>query len=257
MPLLRDHCLTPLLAAVVLAAWPARCESLENQLKAALRTADEGRLLEALRTPGGRDSLLQLCDESPANMAGSFEIAAANMLQAIRPSSAEDRRIVRQASLAVLHTTDDRQVALGLTDQLLRYALEDVRQNGAAETRGLAEAVHEDLLNGAVHPEIVSQSVKDLSAFSEPLSGPRQALFLQQISSLAQPGVQYAVVTAFLKRESPALPAQPSMPAPAQADSHEIAILLGVLGAVVGVVLYCALKINWPRFRQKHALTNR
>src|SRR5437773_6715817 len=79
---------------------------------------------ELIKMPGGIQAALEHCDGHP-----DFEAALANWLEAAKPESAAERRVVREASLQLLEDTADRQVALALIDGLLRHALEDVNRD--------------------------------------------------------------------------------------------------------------------------------
>jgi hypothetical protein len=92
-----------------------------------------------IRTAGGVQSALERCDGHP-----DFETALANWLEVAEPSSPADRRAVREISLRLLADVTDRQVALALSDGLLRHALEDVKRDESVVPQKLAEALYAD-----------------------------------------------------------------------------------------------------------------
>ena len=139
------------LSALLLSASPTQFEILENRLKTALRSGDESGLLAVIVNREGIDALVQLCDDSPARVENSLEVAIANILQAARPRTPEEIIAVRRASLAVLRTTDDPQIALGLSYHLLNSSPDD------------SETLRKDALANAVHPELVSRTIADAS----------------------------------------------------------------------------------------------
>ena len=232
-----------LTTALALTASPTQSETLESHLKIALRNSDDSTFLQIIRAREGIDALLQLGDESPASTKGSLEVAIANKLQTIRPGSNEDREAIRQASLSVLRTTDDRQVAIGLVYQLVGSATE-------------AGTLYTEMLRGAVHPQIISRAVAEASIFAKEAKDPSRSALLDELSNLAG-GPQNWFETASLKRE-PVVSATPALPPAAVPDQpRAISPLASIGGALAAVIIYCAMRINWPRFRHKEPLTNR
>src|SRR5882762_3281557 len=88
-----------------------------------------------IRTPSSIQRTLERCDGHP-----DFETALANWLEMAEPTSARDRLAVRETSLRLLEDTTDRQVVLGLSDGLLRHALEDIKRDPGIVPEELARA---------------------------------------------------------------------------------------------------------------------
>ena len=95
---------------------------------------------DAIRTPAGIQELLERCDGHPV-----FETALANWLETAEPASPADRQAVRKTSLRLLEDTSDPQLVLGLTDGLLRHALQDLKMDPAIVPEELARALYADI----------------------------------------------------------------------------------------------------------------
>jgi len=95
---------------------------------------------DTIRTPAGIQELLERCDGHPV-----FETALANWLETAEPVSPADRQAVRKASLRLLEDTSDPQLVLGLTDGLLRHALQDIRMDVAIVPGDFARALYSDI----------------------------------------------------------------------------------------------------------------
>jgi hypothetical protein len=88
---------------------------------------------DLIRTSSSIQRTLEHCDGHP-----DFEMALANWLEMAEPSSPRDRQAVRETSLRLLEDTTDRQLVLGLSDGLLRHALEDIKRDPAIVAEELA-----------------------------------------------------------------------------------------------------------------------
>ncbi len=145
---------------------------------------------DLIRTEAGMQAALERCDGHP-----EFETALANWLEAAEPSSPADRRAVREASLRLLEDTADRQLALGLSDGLLRHALEDVKRDQTIAPQGLARALYGDI-SRAVRNQWSKGSALAIQAQELGTGGvkdERQASFLGAMVKLAEPRVARVV----------------------------------------------------------------
>jgi hypothetical protein len=95
---------------------------------------------DMIRTPAGIQNLLERCDAHPV-----FETVLANWLEMAEPASPEDRQAIRKTSLRLLEDTNDPQLVLGLTDGLLRHALEDIKRDPAIVPEEFARALYADI----------------------------------------------------------------------------------------------------------------
>jgi hypothetical protein len=138
-----------------------------------------------IRTPSGIQMTLERCDGHPA-----FETALANWLERAEPTAPADRQAVRKTSLRLLEDTSDPQLVLGLTDGLLRHALDDLKMDPAIVPEEFARALYADIARA------VRGRRSKLEAVLVPAYGlredgtvknPRQASFIEDFLSLADP----------------------------------------------------------------------
>jgi hypothetical protein len=95
---------------------------------------------DMIRTPAGIQKTLERCDGHPV-----FETALANWLETAEPVSPADRQAVRKTSLRLLEDTSDPQLVLGLTDGLLRHALQDIKMDPAIVPEEFARSLYSDI----------------------------------------------------------------------------------------------------------------
>ena len=155
------------------------------------QTQRDVRFAELIGTPSGIQRTLEHCDGHP-----DFETALANWLELAEPSSPQERQAVHETSLRLLEDTTDRQLVLGLSDGLLRHALEDIKRNPAIVAEELARALYTDI------GKAVNKQKYKAAAVLVPASGlgedgtvtdERQARFLEYFLNLAEPRVAHRV----------------------------------------------------------------
>src|ERR1700680_311765 len=95
---------------------------------------------DLIKIPASLQRTLERCDGHP-----DFETALANWLETAEPSLPVDRQAVREASLRLLEDTTDRQLVLGLSDGLLRHALEELKRDPSLDPEALARALYTDI----------------------------------------------------------------------------------------------------------------
>ena len=146
---------------------------------------------DLIRTPVGIQRTLEHCDGHP-----DFELALANWLETAEPSSPVDRRAVRETSLRLLEDTSDRQIILGLSDGLLRHALEDVKRNEAIVPEKLAHALYADIGMAIKNQQSKARAIM-VPAYELGEDGTvtdeRQASFLEAFLNRADPRVAHVV----------------------------------------------------------------
>jgi hypothetical protein len=146
---------------------------------------------DLIRTPSSIQRTLEHCDGHP-----DFETALANWLEMAEPSSRWDRQAVRETSLRLLEDTTDRQLVMGLSDGLLRHALEDIKREPAIVAEELARALYADIGKAVKKQKSKATAVlvpayglgKDGTVTNE-----RQARFLKDFLNLADPRVAHRV----------------------------------------------------------------
>jgi hypothetical protein len=146
---------------------------------------------DLIRTPPSIQRTLEHCDGHP-----DFETALANWLEMAEPSSWGDRQAVRETSLRLLEDTTDRQLVLGLSDGLLRHALEDLKRDPAIVAEELARALYADIGKAVKKHKSKATAVlvpayglvEDGTATNE-----RQASFLEDFLKLADPRLAHRV----------------------------------------------------------------
>ncbi len=144
-----------------------------------------------IRTAAGIQATLEHCDGHP-----DFETALANWLERTEPSSPDDRRAVRETSLRLLEDTTDRQLVLGLSDGLLRHALQDIKRDPALVADKLARTLYAD-----IGKAINSQKSKAAAVLAPAyglgedgtVTNERQASFLEAFLNLADPRMAHRV----------------------------------------------------------------
>jgi hypothetical protein len=140
---------------------------------------------DLIRTPSGIQTTLEHCDGHP-----DFETALANWLERAEPSSPADRRAVREASLRLLEDTTDRQLVLGLSDGLLRHALEDMNRDPSIDPEALARALHADIAKAVRKRKSKAEAIL-VPAYGLQEDGTvkneRQASFIESFLSQADP----------------------------------------------------------------------
>jgi hypothetical protein len=97
-----------------------------------------------IRTPAGIQKSLDRCDGHL-----DFEKALANWLERAEPASPTEQRAVRETTIRLLEDTTDQQVALALSDGLLRHALQDLKREPSIVPKDLARGVYADLRKAA------------------------------------------------------------------------------------------------------------
>ena len=146
---------------------------------------------DLIRTPPGIQRTLEHCDGHP-----DFETALANWLEMAEPSSPGDRQAVRETSLRLLEDTTDRQLVLGLSDGLLRHALEDINRDPAIVAEELARALYADI-GKAVRRQKSKATTAMVPAYGlgedGTVTNERQASFLEDFLNLADPRVAHRV----------------------------------------------------------------
>ena len=144
---------------------------------------------ELIRTPSGIQRTLERCDGHP-----DFETALANWLETAEPSLPMDRQAVREASLRLLEDTTNRQLVLGLSDGLLRHAMEDIRRDPALDPEEVARALYADIRKAAENRKSKAAAVL-VPAFGLQEDGTvtneRQASFLRSFLNRAEPRVAH------------------------------------------------------------------
>jgi hypothetical protein len=144
-----------------------------------------------IRTPAGIQATLEHCDGHP-----DFETALANWLERAEPSSPGDRQAVRETSLRLLEDTTDRQLVLGLSDGLLRHALEDIKRDPALVADKLARGLYRD-----IGKAVNNQKSKAIAVLAPAyglgedgtVTNERQASFLEAFLNLADPRMAHRV----------------------------------------------------------------
>ena len=231
------------MTAALLTGSSKRIDTTEGKLLAALAAGNEQMLVEAIKTHGGIDALVQLCDESPASTDPSAEVAITNLLQMVQPRSREDRDAIRQAALSVLRTTEDRQIALGLTDLLLRQTLEEQREQPGGEHQALAKVLLADILRGAVHPGIITRAAIEVAVFRIDEASPAQTRLLTAFCDLSTEAGNYGLETVSVVRDQTA-PAPPVRSEPVKSSSISSArFLIFLIGTGAVLVVFIALPL--------------
>jgi hypothetical protein len=155
------------------------------------QTPSNADFADLIRTPASIQRTLEHCDGHP-----DFETALANWLERAEPSSPAEREAVRKASLRLLEDTTDRQLVLGLSDGLLRHALQDLNRDHAIVPEELARALYADV-GRAVRKQRSKVKAVPVPAYGLAEDGTvkdeRQASFLETFLNLAEPGVAHSV----------------------------------------------------------------
>jgi hypothetical protein len=142
-----------------------------------------------IRTPSGIQQTLERCDGHP-----EFETALANWLETAEPTLPADRQAVREASLRLLVDTTDRQLALGLSDGLLRHAMADIKRDPALDPDEVARALFAAIRKAAEKQRSKATAVL-VPAYELQEDGTvtneRQANFLRGFLDRAEPGVAH------------------------------------------------------------------
>src|SRR5258706_9357682 len=99
---------------------------------------------DLIGTPAGIQRTLEQCDGNRR-----FESALANWLEMSEPTALVERLAIREISLRLLEDTTDVQVVLGLSDGLLRHALEDVKRDQTIVPEVLARVLYADIRKAA------------------------------------------------------------------------------------------------------------
>jgi hypothetical protein len=170
---------------------------------------------ELIRTPSDIQRTLERCDGHP-----EFETALANWLETAEPSLTADRQAVREASLRLLEDTTDRQLVLGLSDGLLRHAMEDIKRDPALDPEEVARALYADIRKAAAKQKSKATAVlvpalglqEDGTVTNE-----RQAIFLSGFLNRAEPRVAHRA------RPSPRGPEQSASGGREQGDRGAVA----------------------------------
>lgn len=157
----------------------------------AAQTPSDADFLSRIQTPAALQETLEHCDGHP-----DFETALANWLERAQPSSPVAREAIRTASLRLLEDTTDRQLVLGLSDGLLRHALEDVKQNAVLVPEDLARALYADI-GKAIRSARYKAKIIVVPAHGLAEDGTvrdaRQARFLEIFLNLAEPQISHLV----------------------------------------------------------------
>ena len=156
---------------------------------------------DSIKTSAAIQRTLERCDGNPG-----FETALVNWLEMAEPSSPAERQAVRETSLRLLEDTTDLQLALGLSDGLLRHALEDIRRSQAVVPEVLARALYQDIgralgTHRSKRNAVAASAnglVEDGTVIDE-----RQASFLEAFLKLAEPRVTHFVRPARRQIEEP------------------------------------------------------
>jgi hypothetical protein len=142
---------------------------------------------DLIRTPSGIQTTLERCDGHP-----DFETALANWLEMAEPSSPADRQAVRATSLRLLEDTADRQLVLGLSDGLLRHALEDMKRDPSIDAEALARALYADIAKAVRKRKSKAEAIV-VPAYGLQEDGTvkneKQASFIENFLSRADPQV--------------------------------------------------------------------
>jgi hypothetical protein len=170
-----------------------------------------------IRTPAGIQQALELCDGHP-----EFETALSNWLETAEPTSPADRKAVRETALRLLGDTTDLQLALGLSDGLLRHDLEDVKRDQTIVPQQLARSLYAGIRR-AIGTEKSKAKAVAVTAYGLVVDGTvtdeRQAIFLEDFLKLADPGVAHLV------RSSPRPPGESARASREQSDRDRRSIL--------------------------------
>jgi hypothetical protein len=146
---------------------------------------------DLIRTPASIQRTLEHCDGHP-----DFETALANWLEMAEPSSPAEREAVRNTSLRLLADTTDGQLVLGLSDGLLRHALEDLNKDRAIVPEELAHVLYADI-GRALKKQRSKAKAVSVPAYALAEDGTvkdeRQASFLERFLNLTEPGVAHFV----------------------------------------------------------------
>lgn len=146
---------------------------------------------DLIRTPAGIQRTLEQCDGNPR-----FETALANWLEMSEPTASVDRLAIRETSLRLLEDTTDVQVVLGLSDGLLRHALEDVKRDQTIVPELLARFLYADIRKAAKGKLYKTKAVPIAAwglAEDGTVTDERLATLLQAFLNLAEPGVSHIV----------------------------------------------------------------
>jgi len=146
---------------------------------------------DRIRTPDDIQKTLEYCDGHPA-----FETALANWLETTEPSSPEERRAVRETSLRLLEDTTDSQLVLGLSNGLLRHALEDLKRDQKVAPGDLADALHAGIKKaiGKMRSKVEAIAIPAHGLAADgTVADERQAAFLERFLDLAEPRVAHNV----------------------------------------------------------------
>jgi hypothetical protein len=139
---------------------------------------------ELIRTPSGIQRTLERCDGHP-----DFETALANWLETAEPSLPMDRQAVREASLRLLEDTTNRQLVLGLSDGLLRHAMEDIKRDPTLDPEEVARALYTDIRKAA-KSKAAAVLVPAFGLQEDgTVTNERQASFLRGLLNRAEPRV--------------------------------------------------------------------
>jgi hypothetical protein len=144
---------------------------------------------ELIRTPSDIQRTLERCDGHT-----EFETALANWLETAEPSLPADRKAVREASLRLLDDTTDRQLVLGLSDGLLRHAMEDIRRDPALDPEEVARALYADIRKAVEkHKSKAAAILVPALGLEEDgtVTNERQASFLRGFLNRAEPRVAH------------------------------------------------------------------
>jgi hypothetical protein len=174
-----------LLYAVVVGFFTNGIPKLSAEIKPKVDFAD------LIRTPASIQHTLERCDGNPG-----FETALANWLEMAEPPALADRRAIRETSLRLLEDTTNVQLVLGLSDGLLRHALEDVKRDQTIVPELFARALYADIRK-AVKDKPYKAKAAPIPAWGLAEDGTvtdeRLARFLQDFLNLAEPRVSHVV----------------------------------------------------------------
>jgi hypothetical protein len=146
---------------------------------------------DLIRTPAGIQRTLEQCDGNP-----KFEIDLANWLETAQPPAESDRRAVREISVRLLEDTTNVQLVFGLTDGLLRHALEDVKRDQTIAPEMLARVLYADIRRAIKNKpyKINAVPVPALGLAEDgTVTDDRTAKFLQEFLNLVAPRASYVV----------------------------------------------------------------
>jgi hypothetical protein len=190
---------------------PPEPEQLEQQLIEAVRQDSEGALLEFIKKPAGRLTVLAVCDDDFV-----FEIRTARLLTALLQQSSDDIGVIRHTALSLLRQTDSDTVVKELLHGILASEASDIIDPSVAIKR--ADALYGNIQNdlndevlkegriirGSKSRELAEQAASMFGASTDEA----RAAFFKQILARAHMPVDQSEQT----------PAQPV--APVQVASH-------------------------------------